>query len=130
MSQSLGLMYEYTPVSSVCGIQPNVCIFQSGVCVFQSGVCVFQFSSQVFVFSSQVFVFSSQVKQELNNLRVKSILRSGDDLTRMCARCKVLFGKVTNTGDVCPVCRFRVCKNCRQSLLTKGWLCTLCFKQK
>ncbi|XP_076444658.1 uncharacterized protein LOC143282778 [Babylonia areolata] len=71
----------------------------------------------------------SQVKQEIHSLRMSSVLRSGDDLSKMCARCKAPFGRVTNTGEVCPVCHFRVCKSCRESLLTKGWLCTLCSKE-
>ncbi|KAL8570937.1 hypothetical protein ACOMHN_023609 [Nucella lapillus] len=71
----------------------------------------------------------SQLKHEIHTLRMKSVLRGGDDLSKMCARCKTPFGLVTNTGDVCPACHFRVCKTCRESLLSKGWLCTMCFKE-
>lgn len=72
----------------------------------------------------------SQVKQELHNLRMNSVLRQGDDLSKICARCKSPFGFITNTGEMCPVCRFRVCRNCRENLLTQGWMCILCFKEK
>ncbi|KAK7503310.1 hypothetical protein BaRGS_00005575 [Batillaria attramentaria] len=71
----------------------------------------------------------SQLKSELHNIRMNSVLRNGDDLTKMCARCHTPFGMLTNTGEICPACRFRVCKNCRERLLSQGWLCVLCFKE-
>ncbi|XP_076466511.1 LOW QUALITY PROTEIN: uncharacterized protein LOC143297868 [Babylonia areolata] len=73
---------------------------------------------------------ASELKQEIHQLRMKSVLRDGDDLSKMCARCKTPFGFFFNTGDVCPVCRFRVCKECRENRIdSQGWLCTLCFKE-
>ncbi|KAL8621166.1 hypothetical protein ACOMHN_004837 [Nucella lapillus] len=72
----------------------------------------------------------NQIKQEVHELRMKSVLRNGDDLSKICARCKAPFGLLFNTGDLCPVCHFRVCKECRESRLdSQGWLCTLCFKE-
>ncbi|XP_070191371.1 uncharacterized protein [Littorina saxatilis] len=71
----------------------------------------------------------SELKQELHNLRMNGVLRSGDNLSKMCARCKNPFGFFVNTGENCPVCKFRVCKNCKENLLTQGWMCTLCFKE-
>ncbi|XP_025098402.1 uncharacterized protein LOC112566429 isoform X2 [Pomacea canaliculata] len=70
-----------------------------------------------------------QLKAELHDIRMKSALRTGDDLSKMCARCHMIFGIFVNTGDICPGCHFRVCKNCRENLISHGWMCILCFRE-
>ncbi|XP_048236631.1 synaptotagmin-like protein 2 isoform X3 [Haliotis rufescens] len=72
---------------------------------------------------------ASQLRSEIHNLRLQSVIRDGDDLNKICARCHKPFGFIFNTGDVCSQCKFRVCGVCRESLLTGKWLCTLCYKQ-
>nr|ACD88962.1 synaptotagmin [Adineta vaga] len=49
----------------------------------------------------------------------------------MCARCKTPFGYIFNTGDACPKCSAKVCKQCRllYNANDNGWLCQLCCKQ-
>ncbi|XP_050391699.1 synaptotagmin-like protein 4 isoform X4 [Patella vulgata] len=71
----------------------------------------------------------NQMKNDIHNLRIQSVLRDGDDLNKMCARCHEQFGYIFNRGEVCPQCKFRVCNACREVNLSGTWLCTLCFKQ-
>ncbi|CAF1645524.1 unnamed protein product [Didymodactylos carnosus] len=51
--------------------------------------------------------------------------------TDQCARCQTPFGFVFNTGDNCPKCGAKVCKQCRliYNVNDSGWLCQLCCKQ-
>lgn len=71
----------------------------------------------------------NQVKNELHGLRMKGVLRDGDDLSRLCVRCHCELGIFFNRGEICPSCRFKICKTCRVALLTGGWTCIYCFKQ-
>ncbi|ESP01473.1 hypothetical protein LOTGIDRAFT_157662 [Lottia gigantea] len=71
----------------------------------------------------------NHLKNDIHNIRVKSILHDGDDLTKICARCHEPFGFFFNTGETCQQCRFKVCKKCREINLSGAWSCTLCFKQ-
>ncbi|KAK6169086.1 hypothetical protein SNE40_020207 [Patella caerulea] len=71
----------------------------------------------------------NQMKNDIHNLRIQSVLRDGDDLNKMCARCHEQFGYIFNRGEICPQCKFRVCNACRELNLSGTWLCTLCFKQ-
>jgi hypothetical protein len=49
----------------------------------------------------------------------------------VCARCQTPFGYIFNTGDTCPKCAAKVCKQCRlmYNVHDNGWLCQLCCKQ-
>jgi hypothetical protein len=49
----------------------------------------------------------------------------------LCAQCKTPFGLLFNTGDICPKCDAKVCKQCRRmyNVNENGWLCQLCCKQ-
>jgi hypothetical protein len=51
--------------------------------------------------------------------------------TSICARCQTPFGYIFNTGDTCPKCGAKVCKQCRlmYNVHDNGWLCQLCCKQ-
>ncbi|CAF1304997.1 unnamed protein product [Adineta steineri] len=51
--------------------------------------------------------------------------------TSVCARCQTPFGFIFNTGDICPKCGAKVCKQCRlmYNVNDNGWLCQLCCKQ-
>ncbi|KAJ8314966.1 hypothetical protein KUTeg_007116 [Tegillarca granosa] len=71
-----------------------------------------------------------QIRQEIQTLRQKSVLKAGDDLTKMCARCHERFGLLFNRGDICPKCKFRVCKMCQEFVFNGGMLCVLCYKQR
>ncbi|CAF3736298.1 unnamed protein product [Rotaria socialis] len=68
-----------------------------------------------------------QLKQEVASLREKSQTKSSS----MCARCLTPFGYIFNTGDTCPKCAAKVCKQCRliYNLNDNTWLCQLCCKQ-
>lgn len=71
-----------------------------------------------------------QLKSEIQAIRMKSVLRAGDDLSKMCARCHTELGLFFNRGDLCPNCRFRVCNMCKENLFQGKWLCVLCYKQR
>lgn len=49
----------------------------------------------------------------------------------VCARCQAPFGFLFNTGDTCPKCSAKVCKQCRlmYDFNDNGWVCQLCYKQ-
>ncbi|KAK3585531.1 hypothetical protein CHS0354_022939 [Potamilus streckersoni] len=73
---------------------------------------------------------ANQLKVEIQSLRMQSVLRPGDDLSKMCARCHYELGFIFNRGDICPRCRFRVCNHCKETMFKGSWLCNLCFKQR
>lgn len=73
---------------------------------------------------------NSQLKSEIQAIRMKSVLRAGDDLSKICARCHTELGLFFNRGDLCPNCRFRVCNMCKENLFQGKWLCVLCYKQR
>ncbi|CAG2247550.1 unnamed protein product [Mytilus edulis] len=70
------------------------------------------------------------LKLEIQAIRMKSVLRNGDDLSKICARCHAELGFLFNRGDLCPKCHFRVCRACQEQGLAGTWLCTLCNKQR
>ncbi|XP_052087401.1 uncharacterized protein LOC127724474 isoform X1 [Mytilus californianus] len=70
------------------------------------------------------------LKLEIQAIRMKSVLRNGDDLSKICARCHAELGFLFNRGDLCPKCHFRVCRACQEQGLAGTWLCTLCHKQR
>ncbi|XP_036362032.1 uncharacterized protein LOC115215841 isoform X30 [Octopus sinensis] len=70
----------------------------------------------------------NELKNEIQDIRMKGILRDGDDSSRLCARCHSPLGVIFNKGEVCPNCRFKMCKNCRVALFSGGWTCIFCFK--
>ncbi|OQR77128.1 synaptotagmin protein 4-like [Tropilaelaps mercedesae] len=92
---------------------------------------------------------SQHLKAELQRLRKRGALRPGLDPERSCARCLSPLGRVLNRGAQCPVCRKKVCKDCRlydSGVLTSPssttsntgsgannnathWICVLCQKQ-
>ncbi|KAL4232835.1 Sytl5p [Mactra antiquata] len=72
----------------------------------------------------------SNLKKEINQIRMCGVLRGGDDQTKMCIRCRGVFGVVFNRGTLCPSCRFKVCKNCQEVMFNGSWLCKLCYKQR
>ncbi|GAB1603083.1 hypothetical protein Ahia01_000588600 [Argonauta hians] len=71
----------------------------------------------------------NELRTEIQDIRMKGILRDGDDSSRLCARCHSQLGVIFNKGEICPNCRFKMCKNCRVALLSGGWTCIYCFKQ-
>ncbi|XP_060085792.1 synaptotagmin-like protein 4 [Ylistrum balloti] len=71
-----------------------------------------------------------QLRLEIQSIRMKSVLRDGDDLSKMCARCHGELGFLFNRGEICPSCHFKVCKLCQETLLNGKWLCSLCYKQR
>lgn len=71
-----------------------------------------------------------QLRLEIQTIRMKSVLRDGDDLSKICARCHAELGFLFNRGDMCPICHFKVCKLCQETLLIGKWLCSLCYKQR
>ena len=55
----------------------------------------------------------------------------GHQADRTCGRCRSELGRIMNRGAICPSCRVRVCKSCREygpRLKNHEWLCTLCHK--
>ncbi|KAL3881626.1 hypothetical protein ACJMK2_028042 [Sinanodonta woodiana] len=73
---------------------------------------------------------ANQLKVEIQSLRMQSVLRPGDNLSKICARCHGELGVIFNRGDICPKCRFRVCNRCKETMFKGSWLCNLCFKQR
>jgi hypothetical protein len=73
----------------------------------------------------------SQLTSELRALRMRGILRPGQDGMRTCARCRKPFGRIFNTGRVCLGCRHRVCDECRRLVRHapgRRWQCVYCVK--
>ncbi|CAF0760731.1 unnamed protein product [Adineta ricciae] len=68
-----------------------------------------------------------QLRKEVADLEQKPQTTS----TSVCARCQTPFGYIFNTGDACPKCGAKVCKQCRlmYNVHDNGWLCQLCCKQ-
>ncbi|UJR25687.1 hypothetical protein I4U23_007038 [Adineta vaga] len=68
-----------------------------------------------------------QLRKEVADLEQKPQTTS----TSVCARCQTAFGFIFNTGDACPKCGAKVCKQCRlmYNVNDNGWLCQLCCKQ-
>lgn len=81
-----------------------------------------------------------KLKSDFQYLRRRGAFKaSGENLYqgRKCARCGVSFGRFYNTGAVCPRCKHRVCRQCREiqnvNENNKGtigidWLCAVCHK--
>lgn len=97
---------------------------------------VISFSETQPVIEGQACIFycslliSRAMKTEVKRLRLKGVLRDGQDTEKTCARCRQSFGFFFNKGTVCPGCQHRVCDKCRQTIAGSRWLCTLCAKQK
>lgn len=81
--------------------------------------------------------FFSLMKAELQELRRKGALRPSVDGEcamrdggRSCSRCRAELGWIVNRGAVCPACRLRVCRACREyTVRTIDWVCTVCYKR-
>ncbi|XP_076304776.1 LOW QUALITY PROTEIN: uncharacterized protein LOC143222307 [Tachypleus tridentatus] len=72
-----------------------------------------------------------QLRTEIQRLRKRGVLRPGLDSTRACSRCLAELGRIINRGALCPACKKRVCKSCRQYRDDgKQWLCVVCEKQR
>ncbi|XP_041351708.1 uncharacterized protein LOC121370499 isoform X2 [Gigantopelta aegis] len=71
----------------------------------------------------------AQLKIEIHNLRKQSILRGEDNSNKICIRCRKQFGFFFDTGEICTHCKYKICNMCRETLVSGGWLCTLCYKQ-
>lgn len=73
------------------------------------------------------FLFFRNLRKEVADLEQQSQTTS----TSACARCQTPFGYIFNTGDPCPKCAAKVCKQCRlmYNVNENGWLCQLCCKQ-
>ncbi len=73
-----------------------------------------------------LFVLFRQLRKEVSELEEKP-----PTSTSVCARCQTPFGFIFNTGDTCPKCGAKVCKQCRlmYNVNDNGWLCQLCCKQ-
>ncbi|XP_051167427.1 uncharacterized protein LOC127285450 isoform X2 [Leptopilina boulardi] len=81
-----------------------------------------------------------KLKTDFQYLRRRGAFKaSGENFYqgRKCARCGVSFGRFYNTGAVCPRCKHRVCRQCREiqnvNENNKGtigidWLCAVCHK--
>lgn len=77
-----------------------------------------------------------------------SLDRPQIDLNRLennkCARCGIDLGRIVNRGAPCRLCRFRVCKSCREftqvrkssayshsiAATADDWICIVCYKRK
>ncbi|KAG8178559.1 hypothetical protein JTE90_023251 [Oedothorax gibbosus] len=70
-----------------------------------------------------------QLKQELVCLRKRAALRPGLDSQRSCARCLTELGRIINRGALCPSCKKKVCKECRNYDENHEWICIFCHKQ-
>ncbi|CAF0847318.1 unnamed protein product [Rotaria sp. Silwood1] len=68
-----------------------------------------------------------QLRKEVAELKEHSQSASKS----ICARCQTPFGFIFNTGDTCPKCSAKVCKQCRliYNVNDNSWLCQLCCKQ-
>ncbi|XP_078001539.1 synaptotagmin-like protein 5 isoform X6 [Glandiceps talaboti] len=74
-----------------------------------------------------------KLKHELQELRKKGAIKSGSgDAGKTCARCREPLGLVFNSGELCPKCQHKVCKNCKvlQKSGKRPWLCIVCNKQQ
>ena len=67
------------------------------------------------------------MRKEVSDLEQQPLPKSAS----VCARCHTPFGFIFNTGDICPKCGAKVCKQCRlmYNVNESGWLCQLCCKQ-
>lgn len=72
----------------------------------------------------------SKLQSEVKFIRLKGVIKPGQDAAKSCARCRTPFGWFFNKGTICPQCQHRVCETCRVPLDQPGkWLCVLCHKQ-
>ncbi|ELU00292.1 hypothetical protein CAPTEDRAFT_145934 [Capitella teleta] len=72
-----------------------------------------------------------QVPSEIKQLRLKGVLKDGQDSETTCARCREKFGFFSNKGAICPNCSHKVCDKCQVRDTEKhSFLCILCSKQK
>ncbi|XP_074642452.1 synaptotagmin-like protein 4 isoform X3 [Tubulanus polymorphus] len=71
------------------------------------------------------------LKRELNQIRLKSVIKPGEDPAYLCARCRAKLGVVFHRGEICPKCHNKICTNCKYDVpIEKRWLCRYCFKQR
>ncbi|KAK2176510.1 hypothetical protein NP493_660g02019 [Ridgeia piscesae] len=72
----------------------------------------------------------SKLQSEVKFIRLKGVIKPGQDAAKSCARCRTPFGWIFNKGTICPQCQHRICDTCRVSLEQPGkWVCVLCHKQ-
>ncbi|XP_029459066.1 synaptotagmin-like protein 5 isoform X2 [Rhinatrema bivittatum] len=72
-----------------------------------------------------------RLKNELLEIRRRGgsrQLQRQQNKTRVCARCQKSLGLIFDRGDLCQVCKLRVCSACRLVDSAKTWQCTVCAK--
>lgn len=72
----------------------------------------------------------SDLKREISAIRMCSVLRAGDDQSKICLRCRAEMGMLFNRGALCPSCKYKVCRGCQEVMFNGSWLCKLCYKQR
>ncbi|KAM9020915.1 synaptotagmin-like protein 5 isoform 1-T1 [Ara ararauna] len=50
------------------------------------------------------------------------------DNSRVCVRCQKSLGLIFNRGDLCQICKLRVCNKCRVVGTDGQWKCSVCAK--
>jgi synaptotagmin-like protein len=77
--------------------------------------------------NNKTLLLFRQLKKDVADLEKKSQSTSPS----VCARCQTPFGFLFNTGDICPKCSAKVCKQCQlmYNVNDNGWVCQLCCKQ-
>ena len=78
-----------------------------------------------------IFCFR-KLRTDVKRMRVKGVIKAGDDPRKTCARCREPFGWLFNKGSICPKCRHKICDKCRRNVskISSSWVCVLCYKQK
>ncbi|XP_053486415.1 synaptotagmin-like protein 4 isoform X2 [Ictalurus furcatus] len=71
-----------------------------------------------------------RLKAELLDVRRKGAKRSnGNYSERSCGRCQEPLGRLAANTNQCPVCKHKVCRNCRTVRANGFWLCSVCAKE-
>ncbi|KAF4085480.1 hypothetical protein AMELA_G00095660 [Ameiurus melas] len=71
-----------------------------------------------------------RLKAELLDIRRKGAKRSnGNYSENSCGRCQEPLGRLAASANQCPVCKHKVCRNCRAVQANGFWLCSVCAKE-
>lgn len=71
-----------------------------------------------------------RLKAELLDIRRKGAKRSnGNYSEHSCGRCQEPLGRLAANTNQCPVCKHKVCRNCRTVRANGFWLCSVCAKE-
>nr|XP_039266699.1 synaptotagmin-like protein 4 isoform X1 [Styela clava] len=73
----------------------------------------------------------SVLKSELRDVRRKGAKRAENSYsTRICARCNNKTGIIFNSAAQCPICKHKVCQQCRMTgIFSKEWKCVVCYQE-